>query len=393
MTRIGLLTYCWSCNPGTFLQALGTLRTIRNAFPNASVELVPYQSPNDPRRRVIRNRVLLQPWQTYRRWQISRSRLRKYLAERSLFLGLHKPELRSEDYAIATEFLMTRGYDFLIVGSDTLLELSHNYHAHSQPPIYWLPSQLPARTAALSSSAGSLRYDMLTSDSKVQLRQAVEAMSFVSVRDDMTYQLLAQLQPKNLHSIRVTPDPTFALDIPSSHFEQYALKHGITIGGPMVGIDLPDSMGLCRELTVYYRDRGFTVVSPRYNPYATHSLGLSPLEWAGMHRFLSLYVTPHFHGIIFSLKHGTPVLSIDYDRRRYDATGMSKTYSLLLLFGLAQTNHVNFTKVSDTMTFVRKADEVIASWNRSNVLEQCHLLGQQYRAAVATLRDAFAIGT
>ena len=43
MKKIGILTYFWTNNPGTFLQAYSTLEALRKRFPNDRVELIDYR--------------------------------------------------------------------------------------------------------------------------------------------------------------------------------------------------------------------------------------------------------------------------------------------------------------------------------------------------------------
>ncbi len=179
------------------------------------------------------------------------------------------------------------------------------------------------------------------------LRQSVDEFCLLGVRDKTTYDLLNVLELSNKDKLCLVPDPTFSYDIEHTHFETYSRRIGVNFDKPTIGIDLPDNLDICKTLVGYYKSKGFQVVSPRHNRYANYSLAMSPCEWAGMHRHLSLFITCHFHGIVFSLKNLTSVLVIDYDRGRYDQKGLSKTYCVLEQFGLNETNHINLERMNE----------------------------------------------
>ncbi len=71
MKKIGVLTYFWGDNPGTFLQALSMCQVLMKYFPQDTIELIDYRYPNDPRVRRITGFDCGDLWTTFKKGFLS----------------------------------------------------------------------------------------------------------------------------------------------------------------------------------------------------------------------------------------------------------------------------------------------------------------------------------
>jgi polysaccharide pyruvyl transferase WcaK-like protein len=74
-------------------------------------------------------------------------------------------------------------------------------------------------------------------------------------------------------------------------------------------------------------------------------------------------VTDRFHGSVFSLKNGTPVMAVDCTEGTYTQAGWSKKSCLLKEFHLDQTNHINTGSGMDIDEILQRADSIISTFD------------------------------
>jgi len=363
--KIGLLTYFWSGNYGTFLQCYCMLEALKQRFSSARVELINFRYPG----------VVAANYRSgFKRqgaYHLIRNALATYRRRRKCERNAHLLEPKSGslwslfDYEDFMAYLASLDYDLIVVGSDTIFQMPSVLNNKCQRPISWLSPQLQSKKVACAASSGTLVADELDERSREFLRSSLDGFDMLGVRDDATYSLFSEIAPTTRERLEMVPDPTFNFAVDHSLFEAYCEKNGISLEKPTMGIDLPQTVSICKELIEYFRSKGFQIVSPRFNKYVDHVLSLSQFEWAGMHRFCSLYITCHFHGTVFSLKNRVPVLAIDY---MHDLTrDNSKMYCILNQYGLAHTHHVNLSQIGHTEEVARKADIAMESWDRGKV--------------------------
>lgn len=357
--KIGILTYFWAVNPGTFLQAYSMLRAVQRRFPDSRVELANLRLRRAGfhfAKRDINPSWLLKDYRHYA----------GYRSARQQHMAFSSEELVTVDYGRAEEFLKRQGYDLIIVGADTCLELSAAYTRAGQIPIYWLPPTLDCRKVIFSASAHALEYDTLDERIRDQLRASIEAFELVGVRDEVTWNLMKALGLEGSEKLCRTPDPTVTYEIDYGPIERRIRADGFDTSPPAIGLmSLPPKVG--RRLADHYRSKGYQIVSLTCDPFADWSpWAISPFEWVGIFRYFAVTVTERFHGTTFSLKNLTPVVAFESKYVKHTAEGMSKRLSLLKQFGL-EANHLDVHESMDFEKVLATIEAAMATFDRQAV--------------------------
>jgi polysaccharide pyruvyl transferase WcaK-like protein len=121
-------------------------------------------------------------------------------------------------------------------------------------------------------------------------------------------------------------------------------------------------------------------------------LMMSPFEWAAVFSRLSLVITERFHDTIFSLRHGVPVLTLDWDPARYRADGQSKTWCLLQQYGIEKTSHLRADASMDAADLVDAARRAEAGFDKQRIVQVNEVLRARFAAIMNRVRDALASG-
>lgn len=376
MRKIGILTYFWASNPGTFLQAYSTLEALKKKFPEDRVELVDYRH-----RKVYFKPSLKSIWVG----QLIRD-MRKYSTYRNMrkkYLTRSANSLISHDSALAWDFIKKQGYDLVVVGADTILQFLPFHFAEGFVPVYWLPPDLGCRKVACATSAGALAKEQLSDKFRKLCKESINNFDLIGIRDDATYALIKALGLKDESKLEMVPDPTFTYEIDYSCVEEFIKKKELDFSRPTVAFNLLKSFKPAAELAAYYKSKGFQVISLVPTAYGDLSLiDMSPFEWAGIFKYFDLVVTDRFHGTVFSLKNLTPVVSVVSDKFKISNRGFSKTYSLLKLFGLEESNHINAIGTKDIREIVSIADRAVEDFDKDSVAAKLERLKAEYNSFV-----------
>ena len=373
MRKIGILTYFWSDNNGTFLQAYSTMKACQRWFPQHRVELINLRQRHifwHPAKRDVNPHYLLTDW--------GRSRIFKRC--RREHLALSPGGFITTDYDKAAAYVAAQNYDLVVVGADVILQMLDGYLKRGQPPIYWLPPTLKCRKVVCAGSAGTMTYESLSEPMRKRLAESIQAYDLVGVRDDVTHTLMEALGLRGDPRLQRVPDPTFTFDIDPAPAEEAVKRFGIDLSRPTIGTSLPMGRADCAAVINHYRSQGFRTVSLESPVPADYWLwNMSPFEWAGVHRFFRFSITDRFHGTVFNLKNGTPLFAMDR-ATQFTRTGESKKYSLLKQFGLEKTNHINIEQTTDLQEIIQKCDAAVAAFDRQKVLDKAALLRREYEA-------------
>lgn len=362
--RIGILTYFGiDNNPGTFLQAYGSLLNIKSCFPDHEVNLINYRFGKTGF--VIGRRHLIEPVRLYRDYQWYR---RHKLLEKTHFEVIGD-ELISIDYDQISDYIKSLNLDMIIVGADTLLQFLPQHRKADQLPIFWLPESIDTVKIFCSASCGGLDLDTLKSETIEQLKKSARDFSLLGVRDDATYTLMEKLGFTEKDGLTLIPDPTFLLDIDYSYIESWMAREKIKFRKPVVAINLPISHQLYNALIDYYHEKGFEVASLSYHSNRSDYKfrRLTPFEWSGIHKYFSLIITDRFHGSLYALKNSTPVVALDWEKHKVTSDGFSKTYSLMKMFGLENTNHIPIARATDLDYVLSMCETSLQNFDRQAV--------------------------
>jgi polysaccharide pyruvyl transferase WcaK-like protein len=331
--KIGVLTYTREyANLGTIMQAYCTLQAIRQAYPDARVELVDYSASTPSKRPYLSNISLESIKRDYRR-------IEKYDAFFKKKLDFSNDSITTSNVARALDFIRRQQYDAIYVGSDTVLELKH--HGVDALTAYWLGSSIPAIKILAAASSFNVTFETLTTGQQDLMQQSVDDFALLGVRDDASFRLLSQYVSPGDRRLQMVPDPTFTYEIDYSYIENYIAENSLHFERPIVCLHLLRDSAWAADLAVSFRKAGYIVASLRPSRYADVIFtDLSPFEQMGLYKYFSLVITHRFHDTIFCLKNLTPVIAFAPSISDVTAHAESKIASLLKAFGIDSTSYI-----------------------------------------------------
>ncbi len=333
MKKIGILTYIREySNLGTNMQAYCTLDAVQKVFPDAQVELIDYSAWKPSLKPYLSNMSLQSLKNDWVRFKKYRSFFKNHLT-------FSNTRLISGDVGKSIEFIKGQHYDAIYVGSDTVLEL----RGASQDKLtaYWLDQTVDCKKFLIAASSLNLVYDALSETQKEKIQRTLDGFSLLGVRDDATFRLLSFFTPKGDKRLRVIPDPTFTYDIDYSFVEDYLKRKKLQFHKPCVCLHLTREAQWGRDVSDYFRIKGFIVASLRPAYYADIILtDLSPFEQMGIYRYFDLVITHRYHDSIFCFKNDTPVIVFPENVADVTSFGENKILTLLKSFHMEKTNYI-----------------------------------------------------
>lgn len=340
--KIGVLTFHRAYNYGAFLQCYSLVTNIKRAFPDATVEVIDYMSENMSA--YYKTDLLSLAWgrstsNTPLSLRMHLSRLKQFCLrvksdstyvsqlkarnecfEKALSrLPLSKESIVSDDYDKSISFLNSLGYDVIVVGSDAVW----NDYQTNIPSIYYLDSKIDAKKLSYAASSFGMDFKVKSADELKEIGEKMKGFDFIGVRDCATEEYVSLAAPEKEFSH--TCDPSVVLDLNDEVFDDKAVKQkliaaGIDLNKPVYGIMGADWLGkIARD--VIGEDAQLVAIYSA-NKYANcYIADLSPFEWAKIFSFFTMTFTHFFHGTLFSLRNGTPTMSIDWSNdysKKYD---------------------------------------------------------------------------
>ncbi len=381
MKKIGILTFFWAHNPGTFLQAYATYQAIKRRFPDYSVEIIDYRFRRIKFNFRLHHFNCINFYKELKKYYIFNNFQNKFLKKsKHKYIGL--------DYDGAKQFLLQNQYDLIVVGSDIVLYLLEYHYRNSIPSIYWLPEDLHCVKVMLSSSGYNVDCAALSEGLKSRLTKSINDFNLITVRDEMTYDLITKTLGLNNHSILdVSPDPTFDLVIDYSHGDSYVQKLKIDSSKRIAIINLPPGHQKTQMIIKCLKSKGFKVASFNYNPMADYNLtDISPFEWAGIYKYATITLTDRFHGTIYSLKNFTPVLVIYFKRKSSNQYNRTKTYHLLKEFNMQEMNYIHADHIQNSNQISKSIDLAIEYFDKKLITGSIARNKQKYEEVLNRMR-------
>lgn len=382
MPKIGILTYFWSDNPGTFLQAYSTCLAFKKVFKDCEVELVNCATGKvhlNIGRNSIKPKQLIQ----------DANRYLIYKNYQKNILPLSKTKLITQNTQRAICFIEEQKYDLISVGADTILKFTGNNFKEDTIPFYWLSKKIAAKKVLYAASAGTLLIDEMSEKQKNSCEVSINDFDFLGVRDHSTLELIQKLWKGNTEKIKMVPDPTFTFQIDYSYAEAYIKRKKLDTTKPVLALNTLRSFKYSACLAKHFRSLGYQVVSLMPSNVADMVLfDLSPFEWAGIFKYFDLVVTDRFHGTLFSLKNKTPVLGVVCDRIKTNSLGRAKVHSLLKEFGLEKTNYLNCFNVNTESEVIDFAERSIEPLEKKRI---CEMLDLQKNSYMSSLKEVMSL--
>jgi hypothetical protein len=352
-------------NEGAILQTLGGLRLLED-YMQCHVELIDYRSPKKIfatfRLIAIQGIFTKSPLEAYTRY-IHLKRSIKILFTKYL----SKKRMIGDDYDKTIDWMNSLAYDTVFVGSDMVWLFDplqkNKMLSPPWPNPYWLSPKLNAKKVSLSACTFNTVDDPITVEQKTKIANILGSYDVISARDELTVNFVKNLADKN--AVR-TPDPAFYLQLPKTNIEKKVESFGIDLSKPIMVILLWNERisKLARELC---EKRGYQLVALEdFNRYAHFSLAgkLDVLEWAEFFRLASFCLTGRFHGAVFALKNGIPILTIDKNMKPN-----SKISSLIADMEIPDS-YTRPENISTSIDLEKKIDRVISHWDKKTIFSK-----------------------
>ena len=369
--KIGILTYYGDLNCGTNLQAYATLQALRAAYPQDHVEIIPFhgfRQYNHPYLSGCTPTSLMRDMQ----------RIAKYAAFRRKQLCITSDKtITSIDKAL--DYIESRHYDMIFIGSDTILELTRLPEGYDGLSAYWLSPRIKAQKVFLAASCRNVEYEKLSSRQVTQMQKTLSSFTAYGMRDTFSKELIAKFVPEE--QVEIVPDPTFGMKIDYSHIENYLKKNRITLPEKSICMHCYKTDAWAEPVAQALKSEGYTIVSLRPVKWADIVLNnMSPLEQLGVFRYFDLVITHRFHEAIFSMKNDTPMLLyVEHEQNLKTTQGDSKHSALIKSVGLYPHNLID-TRHITAEQILRQVPIAISEYDkkRKEIKEVVSMMGKRY---------------
>jgi len=248
------------------------------------------------------------------------------------------------------QFVNKQHYDAVVCGSDEIWRSTNREFA--PPSIYFLPPEIQAKRLAFAPSANGTH--IFSEKEREWVNNSLSGFSDICVRDTMTQRKIEDLTGI---SYRMVFDPTLAVDFPETALpkclDKSKKKKICFIFGR------PDN-GLPRHLAEQLQHEDYELYSIFTCVRGTKFLPVSPEQFACVFQKFDLVFTNFFHGVIFSLKNGTPAFGIDTFEKYTDAK--SKVEDLLERLGFSDLfySFVGTSPEAAEQDLIKAAKEILS---------------------------------
>lgn len=311
----------------------------------------------------------------------------------------------------------------IIIGSDAVLQhhpLRSRVHLYGRrliriridkvnderlfPNLFWgFGINTGIKKAFMSVSSQNSQYQYFTSKLRQRMAEALNAFSYISVRDTWTQKMVHAITG---HDVPLTPDPVFASNqnagdlIPDR--EQTLRK-----------FNLPEKYVLISFINVRVPDEVIFALKEQFAGVAdcvalpsplgirfTHNydyeipMPLSSTDWYALIKYSCGYIGNNMHPIVIALHNGVPCFSIDnysnYDFwRRPKNDGSSKIEDLLRRFNLSE-NHIVPYK-DNTKGLEKRIYDCITNFPKEDVMRQSEQMYTGYEQMMQDILKTIAV--
>lgn len=327
--KIGILTYFGSLNCGVNMQAYAVKKIISRSFPDAEIEFVNLTDRNRFFRPYLRETNLIAFINDFKRIK----KFKKFINTNFKFSS---QKLVTKNRSEAIEFIIAQNYDYLFVGSDTILEF-HEYNLEENIPFYWLSPEIKAKKYLIAASSRNLSLNHLSQKQIKLLHKTINDFTYLAVRDEATYHLICQISSKVKKKLCIIPDPTFDLEIDYTFAKKYIENKKIPVKKKIAALHLTSKDHWASALAKKLKKHGFITVSFKPATYVDIQLNdLGPLEYIGIMKYFDIVITHRFHDSVFCFKNNTPVITYTPGKQYLNTDGESKYTNLFRLFKMEE---------------------------------------------------------
>ena len=319
--KIGILTFHYSSNQGSIMQAFCSYNLLREALPEAQVEIINLVPATRELNEILflKKKFPIININKFLRYVRLRAFTRKHLV------------LSKRSYADRLEkqikFINKQNYDFIITGSDTIWFYS-KWLRYRIPTVYFLPADIRAKKIALAASVDPLNNPEVYLQKKEELKNNFQSYDSITVRDQTTDGLLNDL---GCSGHQLIADPSLLYDFE----KKLSLKR--SNNEPVrpikkIGLGIADKK-LTKQIIEILSGMGSFEFFDFFAPMAAgydHFVD----ELNQYHTF-DAFIGDRFHRTIFSLKLSN-ALTLYIENPSYNKLSNSKGRDLLSRMGLQQ---------------------------------------------------------
>lgn len=319
--KIGILTFHYSSNQGSIMQAFCSYNLLREAFPEAQVELINLV----PVTREVNEILFLKkrfPVINVNKF-LRYVRLRKF-TRKNMALSKRSYADRLEKQV---KFINEQNYNVVITGSDTIWFYS-KWLRYRIPTVYFLPSEITAKKIAFAASVDPLNNSEVYLQKKEELKGIFHQYDSITVRDTTTDGLLNNL---GCSGHQLIADPSLLYNFEEKLNLQRSNDQPIR---PIrkIGLGIADKK-LTREIIEILNKMGsFEIV----DFFAPMPIGYDHfVDELNLYHTFDVFIGDRFHRTIFSLKLSN-ALTLYIENPSYNKLSNSKGRDLLSRMGLHQ---------------------------------------------------------
>lgn len=322
MKNIGILTFHRSINYGAYLQCYSLYKYLKKNFPDCNVEVIDYTrkfTMNTYRKSRMKN-IVKDPANIISLYK------RKAMFDRyQKYLTLSKKSVISDNTDLFVKKYKNQ-YDVIIVGSDVVWGINPKVF----PNPYWLNADLGCKKMSYAAASHGTDYDHLSSNIKEYCVRALNNFDYIGVRDAATENFISTLARNQ--NVFHNCDPTVLLDMQDVSANMDTLKqklyslNGFDPRKKTIAVMMFDTYVTKLLLDKYSQEYNLIALYIK-NPSLMSLYDLDIFEWANVFSLVDLTITTFFHGTLFSLKNGTPVISVNIKEK--DEIYLGKTEDIL----------------------------------------------------------------
>ena len=381
MKKIGILTFHRSKNYGAFLQCYALTKTITELCPDFQVEVIDFT-----RKYVNTSYKKFQVLNCIRhpRFLCSTIKRNRMFKDYLRHLPLSKKRIVANGVEAFIQAYQNE-YEAIIVGSDVVWAIDQTHF----PMPYWLEG-IHAKKLSYSAASHGTDYEYLSQETKDYLSERLKEFMYIGTRDISTQTFVQNLVPdcQVFHNC----DPTILLKMEDIPCDTERLKkklyslNGFDSNKKTIGVMLSDPY-MTKQVLKHFGDENNIVAIYTSNPGLQMNLmDLDIFEWANIFSLFDLTITTFFHGTLFSLKNGTPVISINL--KKQDEIYIGKTEDLLTRLGMKECFfHLNSIK-HNSSEFVSTAKELLKHKNQDKILQELENEAKSFTSFSVALQQA-----
>lgn len=316
MLKIGILTYHRAINYGAFLQAYGLCQRL-NEESDIKAEIIDFHMEKEKRFYNFSDRRL--------RWKIRRFLtvlFKKMLSNnfrRSLkSMTLSSSYLMSDSIEEFQKFVKGK-YDVIIAGSDEIWKVD-SFRGFPTP--YWLPGDLGCKKISYAASSRS-NFSKLNEKNKIKIKKYLEDFSYISVRDQVTYENIAKYIKPNVN-MGIFSDPSFVYDYKQSgqRGRNLLIQRANLDPKKKIAVIMLSDKEVANQIKKELSDEYQLVAVFERHLFYKNLYNLNPFEWLDVIAGVDLVCASFFHAICFSIICNTSFLAFNVDNKASKLLGV-----------------------------------------------------------------------